>query len=74
VEELLEKDDAELLAIEGLTPKDVAHLRSVIEENVELVEDEQREFICPECNGLVQVGVTICPHCGVGLSFEYDEE
>lgn len=74
VEELLEIADEDLLKLEGLTAEDVGELRRVIEENVEVVEDEQREFVCPECNGLVQVGVTICPHCGVGLSFEYDEE
>lgn len=74
VEDLLDKTDVELIALDGIKEEEVKELRSVIEENVELVEEESNEFECPECHGLVQVGITICPHCGVGLSFEYDEE
>lgn len=74
LEPILELDDEELLQLEGFSQEFLTHLRNVIDENVELVEDERNEFICPECKGKVQQSVNICPHCGVGLSFEFEEE
>jgi len=32
------------------------------------------EYVCPECGTKITLDMTNCPNCGVGLSFEYDEE
>jgi len=39
------------------------------EENV-----EAEEYECPECGAKITVDMTTCPSCGIGLSFEYEEE
>jgi N utilization substance protein A len=35
-------------------------------------EPEAEEYECPECGGKITLDMTICPNCGVGLSFEYE--
>jgi N utilization substance protein A len=40
--------------------------------NVEESEPEVEEYECPECGGKITLDMTICPNCGVGLSFEYE--
>lgn len=37
-------------------------------------DEEQIEFECPECGARVTEDMTVCPNCGVELSFEYEEE
>jgi N utilization substance protein A len=39
------------------------------EENAEV-----EEYDCPECGAKINPSMTNCPNCGVGLSFEYEEE
>lgn len=84
----LSRDD--LTKIDGITAQDVETLMKVIEENVEIVEEGaeeaqvdyqsedaveyDEEFECPECGHPVQINMTQCPNCGVGLSFEIEEE
>jgi N utilization substance protein A len=36
--------------------------------------DEAEEYECPECGAKITVDMTTCPSCGIGLSFEYEEE
>ena len=36
--------------------------------------DEPEEYECPECGAKITVDMTNCPSCGIGLSFEYEEE
>jgi N utilization substance protein A len=36
--------------------------------------DEADEYECPECGAKITVDMTTCPSCGIGLSFEYEEE
>jgi N utilization substance protein A len=36
-------------------------------------ETEAEEYECPECGGKITLDMTMCPNCGVGLSFEYEE-
>jgi N utilization substance protein A len=36
--------------------------------------DEEEEYECPECGAKITVDMTICPNCGIGLSFEYEDE
>lgn len=37
-------------------------------------ESEEETFECPECGAEITVDMESCPSCGVGLSFEYEEE
>jgi N utilization substance protein A len=37
-------------------------------------EPEAEEYECPECGAKITVDMTVCPNCGIGLSFEYEEE
>jgi N utilization substance protein A len=36
--------------------------------------EEEEEYECPECGAKINPSMTNCPNCGVGLSFEYEEE
>jgi len=36
--------------------------------------EEAEEYECPECGAKITVDMTTCPSCGIGLSFEYEEE
>jgi N utilization substance protein A len=90
IETLVNLSREDLGKIDGMTVQDVETLMKVIEENVEIVEDEgqespidyspedaveyEEEFECPECGHPVQINMTQCPNCGVGLSFEIEEE
>ena len=59
-----------------LTDDDVARINEVIRENVDIIEDEveteegEETFACPECGYPLTIGMTECPHCHVGISFE----
>ena len=35
---------------------------------------QPEEYECPECGAKITVEMTTCPSCGIGLSFEYEEE
>jgi len=35
---------------------------------------EPEEYECPECGAKITVDMVTCPSCGIGLSFEYEEE
>ena len=35
---------------------------------------EVEEYECPECGAKITVDMTSCPNCGIGLSFEYEDE
>ena len=37
-------------------------------------EADVEEYECPECGAKITVDMTTCPSCGIGLSFEYEEE
>jgi N utilization substance protein A len=37
-------------------------------------EGEAEEYECPECGAKITLDMTNCPNCGIGLSFEYEEE
>ena len=44
-----------------------------VEETIE-ESAETEEYECPECGAKITVDMTTCPSCGIGLSFEYEEE
>ncbi|GHV89186.1 transcription termination/antitermination protein NusA [Spirochaetia bacterium] len=35
---------------------------------------DMEEYECPECGAKITLDMTTCPNCGIGLSFEYEEE
>jgi len=40
----------------------------------ETPETESEEYECPECGAKITVDMTSCPNCGIGLSFEYEDD
>ena len=47
----------------------------ITEEEIEEEEEaEVEEYECPECGAKITVDMTTCPSCGIGLSFEYEED
>jgi N utilization substance protein A len=47
---------------------------AVQEESPAAVTEEAEEYECPECGSKITVDMTNCPNCGIGLSFEFEEE
>lgn len=45
-----------------------------VDQNPEDEVEYEEEYECPECGHPVQLNMTQCPSCGVGLSFEIEEE
>ncbi len=37
-------------------------------------EGEEEEYECPECGAKITLDMTSCPNCGIGLSFEYEDD
>lgn len=46
---------------------------STIDEQAEEIAVDE-EYECPECGGKITIDMTTCPSCGIGLSFEYEDE
>lgn len=91
IEDFLSLSDDVLSSFKGLSKSEIDSLRSTIEENVEVIEEEDdlnqegyaeeseeafddESYECPECHARVTPDMTNCPSCGVGLSFEYEDE
>ena len=66
VEEEYQEEDAE----------EETGISSVVSDDNEVpqAEGETEEYECPECGAKITVDMTSCPNCGIGLSFEYEEE
>ncbi len=43
-------------------------------EEDDVYEEEGDEYECPECGGVITLDMEVCPNCGVGLSFEIEDE
>lgn len=43
-------------------------------EQGEGLDDEHEYYECPECGSAITIDMTACPSCGVGLSFEFEED
>ena len=37
-------------------------------------EADEEVYECPECGAEITTDMTNCPNCGIGLSFEYEDE
>ena len=67
------EETVEIVEEEGVYEEDMES------EDVETVEDdvyeeEGDEYECPECGGVITLDMEVCPNCGVGLSFEIEDE
>ncbi len=40
----------------------------------ETATEEAEEYECPECGAPITIDMTTCPNCGIGLSFEFEDE
>ncbi|MBQ7282153.1 MAG: transcription termination/antitermination protein NusA, partial [Spirochaetales bacterium] len=80
VEEFINLTDDDFAAMHDaehdLTAEDVSKINEIIKENVDIIEDEaeteegEETFACPECGYPLTIGMTECPNCHVGISFE----
>lgn len=76
-------EDGSIKSIEDLTDEDIEAVSNLINDTVEFVEDEpeenvedmeEEEYFCPECGAKITIDMTACPSCGIGLSFEEEDE
>jgi len=84
IEQLIEMDREALTALDGITDEMASTILSIIEENVEVVDEdvyedeehlkdyseESEELECGNCNGKVTTDMSACPSCGAQLIFE----
>ena len=123
IETFLSMPFEQLTSLEGLSDSDIESIKSILEENVEIIEDsfsddqgsfsedtetseeidedldeeyqddiseeeseedeeeetdedysDSEEYECPECGSKITINMTSCPNCGVGLSFEEEDD
>ena len=80
IEDFINMSDEDLESIPGITKNDIEKINDIMNEYVDIVEEPVGEedfvetFECPECGHQITIDMTSCPNCGVGLSFEDDEE
>ena len=111
IETFLSIDIEKLAAMDGITQQDIESIKTIIDENVEIIEDSDEQkaaeaktedsdnaseaeadaeteteaeaeaeteegdfYECPECGHSITSDMSICPNCGVGLSFEEEDE
>lgn len=71
--DVLDMSEQQLMALEGMNE---TLLHEVLKATNQYFEEEYDEvYECPECGHAITIDMTVCPNCGVGLSFEeYDED
>ncbi len=90
IEQFLAAPGEQLAAIEGLGQDAIGAIQSIINENVEVVEEAEageaatvagekpvegeEAYECPDCGARVTPDMSHCPACGVELSFEYEDD
>ncbi|MFA5467603.1 MAG: transcription termination factor NusA [Sphaerochaetaceae bacterium] len=79
VEEFVNLSDEELANYEDISAADIEVIHNVLGDYVDIVEEDvdeevEEQFLCPECNHVLTPDMTSCPNCGVGLSFEEEDE
>ena len=72
--EIVEEEYAEEEAEEGETETPEARQDVEIPGEEPETEGEAEEYECPECGAKITVDMTSCPNCGIGLSFEYEDD
>ncbi|MDC7124431.1 MAG: transcription termination factor NusA [Spirochaetales bacterium] len=120
IEDLVALTDEELNSFENLEEDDITLIKSIISDNVDIIEEEEEYtqenysdsvddfsdedsdnepemedeediqnenddldaeeddddegYECPECGAPITLDMTVCPNCGIGISFEIEEE
>ncbi|MGI6432916.1 MAG: transcription termination factor NusA [Sphaerochaetaceae bacterium] len=78
IEEFVNLTKEELLEFGDISEEEIEKIHAILDEYVDIVEEEEEEvehqFLCPECGHSLTADMTVCPNCGVGLSFEEVEE
>ncbi|MCL1928622.1 MAG: transcription termination factor NusA [Treponema sp.] len=73
IEELRKLIEEFVEIVEDETTEEEAEEETAEEEDTAAGE-EAEEYECPECGSKITVDMTNCPVCGIGLSFEYEDE
>ncbi|MCL1818099.1 MAG: transcription termination factor NusA [Spirochaetaceae bacterium] len=66
-------DNIEIIEEEAKAAPEEAPQSAAEEEGLDTEEPEEK-YECPECGHAITPSMTTCPNCGVGLSFEIEEE
>ncbi len=80
VEEFINLTEDDFSSMSNLSAEEIGKINEIIKENVDIIEDEEEvaegeeTFACPRCGYPLTVGMTECPNCHVGISFEEVEE
>ncbi len=64
------EDNVEIIESDGDVQEDVEAEETALDEE----EPEMETYECPECQHPITTDMTACPSCGVGLSFEVEEQ
>ena len=67
---ILDMSEQQLAALDGMTDAMLAELLKIVNEYI----DEVEYYECPECGHPITIDMTTCPNCGVGLSFENEDD
>jgi rubrerythrin len=54
--------------------EDESSVESVPADEIEQTDSDEEVYECPECGGKITVDMTVCPNCGIEISFEYEDE
>ncbi len=65
VEEYCDLTDEEIAEF-GVTDEE----RESIERCIDYEDEQEEQFVCPECGTVLSIGTTKCPNCGVEFEFE----
>lgn len=69
-----ESEDEEAASTEDETADEPEETDEPDEPDEPVDTEEEEIFECPECGNEITADMESCPSCGVGLSFEYEEE
>ncbi len=67
-------DNVEIIEDDGGGMEETPEEAPVEAETKEPSANEEESYVCPECGSPITLDMTTCPNCGVGLSFEIEEE
>jgi len=61
-------------SIDIVEEKEKTTLEDTDEDFIESEEESEEEYECPECSHPITTEMDVCPNCGIGLSFEIEED
>lgn len=75
LEQLLQDSTETVSPVQTESENDVDMVAAPAETaEAEETDSEAEEYECPECGSPITIDMTTCPSCGIGLSFEYEDE